>query len=106
MLAQTPRRAVMYTELVLNKHTQALLDYPTVRACAVGITNLHTSSVLYWNCGTVQSLCSWSATTCTTWTLLEHQVLTPRTPRAVGSPLVPDPDQVSKYASLVPRPRH
>ena len=33
------------------------------------------------------------ATTSTTWTLPEHQALTPRTPRAVGSPLVPDPDQ-------------
>ena len=35
---------------------------------------------------------------------LEHQALTPRTPRAIVSLLVPDPDQVSKQASLVPRP--
>ena len=27
--------------------------------------------------------------------LLEHQALTPRTPRAVGSPLVPDPDRAN-----------
>ena len=35
----------------------------------------------------------------------QHQALTLRTPQAVGSPLIPDPDQVSKHASLVPRPR-
>ena len=79
------------------------LNYPTVHACADGITNLHTSSV--WYRGTAQSLCSWCATTYTTWTLLKHQALTPRTPWAIGSPLVPDPDQVSKHASLIPRPR-
>ena len=33
------------------------------------------------------------------------QVLTPRTPRAVGPPLVLDPDQVRKHTSLVPRSR-
>ena len=55
--------------------------------------------------GTVIPRSCWSATICTTWTLLEHQALTPRTPQAVGSPLMPDPDQVSKHASLVPRPR-
>ena len=50
-----------------------------VRACTVGITNFHTCSVLYRYRGTAQSLCSWSATTCTMWTLLEHRALTPQT---------------------------
>ena len=72
--------------------------YPTVRACAVGITNLHTSSVLYQYRGTAQLLCSWFATTCTTRMLLERQALTLRTPRVVGLSLVPDPNQVSKIS--------
>ena len=43
--------------------------------------------------------------TWTTSTLLEHHAFTPQTPPAVSPPLVPDPNSVSKHASLVPRPR-
>ena len=38
-------------------------------------------------------------------TLLEYQMFAQRIPPAVGPPLVPDPDHVSKQASLIPRPR-
>ena len=89
-------QSIIYTPILL--HTWSKLT--TGHACKV-----KSPSVLYRYRGTVQSLCSWSATTCTTWTLLEHQALTLRTLRALGSPLVPDPDQVSKHASLIPRPR-
>ena len=66
-------------------------------------TILHTRSILYWYHGTTQSLCSWSATT---WMmLLEHQAFILRTPPVVSPPLVTEPDQVSKHASLIPRPQ-
>ena len=44
-------------------------------------------------------------TTYTTLTLLEHRAFTQWTPPAIGAPLMRDPDWVSKYASVVPRPR-
>ena len=68
-------------------------------------SRLYTSSILYRYRGTAQSLCSWSATACTMWTLLKHQALTSRTPWAVGSQLMPDSDQVNKHTSVVHRPR-
>ena len=53
----------------------------------------------------VRSLSSWPATTCTTSTLLQHQAFTQRTPPAIGPPLVSGFDQVSKHASLIPKPQ-
>ena len=76
-----------------------------VRAYVVGITNLHTSSVLYQYRGTVWSLCSCSAAICTTLTLFEFQAFMPRAPPAVNRLLMPDPHWVRKNASLIPRLR-
>ena len=99
--SQMQRKYMALHSSVLLHHVKILTlpwsDTPLmVRACTVGITNLHTSSILYRYCNTAQSLCSWFATTYTTWTLLERQALTLRTPRAIGPPLVPDPYQLSK----------
>ena len=69
---------------------------------AIGTTNLHTSFILYQYSGTAQSLCSWSAIT-SIMLMLKYQAFTLRTLPVVGPPLVPDPGQVSKHASLVPR---
>ena len=80
--------------------------YPKAEGCAVSATNLHTSSVLYRYCGTTRSLCSWSATTCTTSMLLEHQVFMPQTPLAVHRSTARARSRpVSKHTSIVTRSR-
>ena len=82
--------------------------YPTVCACVVGTTNLHTgicSVQVPSYTGTVVPHGHCFAIT--TITLLQHQTFAPQIPLAINPPVMPEPDWVSKHTSLslVPRPR-
>ena len=95
-----------YTHVTLNNFSTLFKgNYPTGRACAVGITNLHTSSILY--------LVPWYRTVAVF--LICHNMYDVDAPRAPSTYTAnsagrrftarANPDQVSKHASLVPRPR-